>query len=436
MTLSGPAIENASPEELATMPLPDTYRAAYVSRDDVAIFKDSTDKDVRRSLRVGEVPLVELAPDEALIAVMASSINYNTIWSAIFEPIPTFYFLYQFAQAGGWYTRHDQPYHVLGSDAAGIVLRVGDAVSRWSPGDRVVVYPGWVDLEDPIIQVDGALGKANRAWGFETNFGGLARLAVVKGTQLMPKPKQLTWEEAACNSLCAMTAYRMLVSPRAAQFKQGDIVLIWGATGGLGSYAVQYVRNGGGFSVGVVSSDRKADLLEQLGCDLVIRRDRIEAGLTGVDLGKAVGRQIRETFGEDPHIVFEHVGQQTFDASVYLVRTGGAVVTCGSSSGYAHHFDNRHLWMRFKRIVGSHGANYQEAFEANRLIAHGRIIPALSRVFTLDEVADATREVQLNRHVGKVGILCLAEKEGLGIEDAERRAATGEERLRLFRQYA
>jgi crotonyl-CoA reductase len=301
----------------------------------------------------------------------------------------------------------------------------------------VVVQPGWIDGQDPISQVDGVLSEHQRAWGFETNFGGLAIFALVKATQVMAKPRHLTWEEAACNSLCAVTAYRMLVSPRGVQFKQGDIVLVWGATGGLGSYAVQFIRNGGGIAVGVVGSKEKASLLEELGCDVVLRRDELGLdGLAGVELGRAVGKEIRRHLGEDPHIAFDHVGEKTFGASVYVVRAGGSVVTCGSSTGYQHEFDNRHLWMKVKRIIGSHGSNSQEAWEANRLIAQGKILPALSKVYRLDEVAEAAREVQLNRHVGKVGVLCLAEREGLGIEDPELRAAIGEERLTLFRKFA
>ncbi|HXC46125.1 MAG TPA: zinc-binding dehydrogenase, partial [Solirubrobacteraceae bacterium] len=146
--------------------------------------------------------------------------------------------------------------------------------------------------------------------------------------------------------------------------------------------------------------------------------------------------EIRRHFGEDPHIVFEHVGRQTFGASVYLVRRGGTVITCGSSSGYRHEYDNRRLWMRVKRVIGSHAANWQEAWEANRLIQRGAIMPTLSKVFPLEQVGEAVREVQLNSHVGKVGVLCLAEREGLGVEDAELRASIGEDRLRLFRETA
>ncbi len=424
-------------ERLLGDELPASYLAAHLSREDEEIFKDTRDKDVRRSIRVGEVPMPELAPDEVLVAVMASAINYNTVWSATFEPISTFRFLERLASTGGWDARHNLPYHVIGSDAAGVVVRVGVGVRRWSVGDRVAVSPGWTDDQDPLSFRDPLLSDNSRAWGFETNFGGLAHFAVAKANQMMPKPAHLTWEEAACNALCAGTAYRMLVSQNAVQFKQGDIVLIWGATGGLGSYAVQFVRNGGGIAVGVVGSERKARLLEELGCDVVLRRDLLELdGLSDSRKGKLIGAEIRRAVGEDPHIVFDHVGRETFGVSVYVLRPGGSVVTCGSSTGYKHEFDNRYLWMKVKRIIGSHGAGWQELWEANRLIAQGRIVPTLSKVYPLEQVGEAAREVQLNRHVGKVGVLCLAEREGLGIEDPELRASIGEERLRLFREPA
>jgi crotonyl-CoA reductase len=424
-------------ERLLDGELPATYKAAYLAREDEEMFKDAEEKDVRRSIRVGDVPTPELAPDEVLVAVMASAINYNTVWSAVFEPISTFRFLEHHARHGSWDARHNQPYHVIGSDAAGIVVRTGVGVRRWAVGDRVVVAPAWVDDDDPLTYTDALMSDRLRAWGFETNFGGLAHLAVTKANQLLPKPRHLTWEEAACNSLCAGTAYRMLVSPRALQFKQGDIVLVWGATGGLGAYAIQFIRNGGGIAIGVVGSERKAQLLERLGCDLVLRRDLLELdGLSVQAKGKRIGTEIRRALGEDPHIVFDYVGRETFGISVYLARPGGSVVTCGSSTGYTHEFDNRYLWMRVKRIIGSHGANWPEAWEANRLISQGRILPTLSKVYPLEQVGEAAREVQLNRHVGKVGVLCLAEREGLGVEDPELRAAVGEERLRLFREFA
>ncbi|WP_328338865.1 crotonyl-CoA carboxylase/reductase [Streptomyces violaceus] len=435
--LSEAVIAGADAAALESLPLPDHFPAACVRADDVSMFEGVEDKDVRKSLSVWDVPMPELAPDEALIAVMASAINYNTVWTAMFEPLPTFQFLREMGKAGGWQARHDLRYHIVGSDASGVIVRTGSSVRRWKVGDHVSISPAYVDEQDPDTHHDGMLGLGQKAWGFETNFGGLAHYAVVRASQLMPKPPALTWEEAAVNPLCASTAYRMLVSDRGARMKQGDIVLVWGATGGLGSYAVQLVRNGGGVPVGVVNSDEKARLLRSLGCDAVINRQEVLGGddtlLRRPEGWKKMGRAVRDAVGEDPHIVFEHVGKATFAASVFLARRGGTVVTCGSSTGYEHTYDNRYLWMRLKRIIGSHGANLHEQCEVNRLITMGSVVPALSKTYPLAEVGAAARVVQTNQHIGKVGVLCLAPRPDLGVTDPEARARMGEERLRLFR---
>jgi crotonyl-CoA reductase len=438
-SLSAAIAAGAPPEELSNAELPSEYLAAHLRVEDSGMFRGVTDKDVRKSLRVGPVPMPELAPDEVLIGVQASAINFNTVWSAIFEPLPTFKFLAQYGKQEGWAARHDQPYHVVGSDAAGVVVRTGSGVRRWKVGDRVVVNPIQTDPEEPEAQADALLGE-HRAWGFETNFGALAEFAVARASQLMPKPAHLTWEEAAVNPLCSGTAYRMLVGDRGARIKQGDVVLIWGAAGGLGAYAVQLVKNGGGIPVGVVGSGAKAEFVRRLGCDVVI--DRAELGLTDrtaddpaetVKVGKRLGGIIRRETGEDPHVVFEHTGRATFGVSVFVVRRGGSVVTCGSSSGYRHSYDNRYLWMRLKRVIGSHASNLHEATECNRLIGMGRIMPALSALHPLADVAEAARRVQTNSHFGKVGVLCQAARPGLGITDPELRARIGEDRLNAAR---
>ena len=428
--LSDAVLAGASPNELARAPLPEEYMAAHLRVEDTDMFRDVPDKDVRKSLRVGPVPMPELAPDEVLVAIMASSINYNTVWSATFEPIPTFQFLRQYAKRGGWAARHALPHHVLGSDGAGVIVRVGSGVRRWQVGAHVVVSAACVDDQEAATQEDGMLGDEQFAWGFETNFGGLAHFAVARASQLIPKPAHLTWEEAACTTACGGTVYRMLVGAHGARMKQGDVVLIWGAAGGLGTYAIQLVNNGGGISVGVVGTAEREKAARKLGCTVVL--NRTEIGLTadgGLVSAKRLGTAIRREVGEDPHIAFEHVGSATFDTSLFVVRRGGVVVTCGSSSGYRHQFDNRHLWMKLKRVIGSHVANLQEQWEFNRLVALGRIMPTLSVVHPLSEVGEATRLVQTGNHVGKVGVLCLVPAVGLGVTDPELRARIGADRL-------
>lgn len=435
---------DASSEDFAALALPESYRAAYVRAEDTEMFegKESWEKDPRESLIVDEVPLPEMAPDEVVIAVMASSINFNTVWTSIFEPLPTFGFLKRLGRESEWGARHDLPYHIVGSDASAVVLRVGSAVRNWKPGDRVVLHCNHVDDQDPSAHEDSMLATNQRIWGFETNFGGLADLALVKANQLMPKPAHLTWEEAAVNGLCASTSYRMLVGGNAARMKQGDSVLIWGATGGLGGYAVQLVLNGGGVPVGVVSSPDKAELLNQLGCEAVIDRKAEAYNFWSdehtQDEGewRRFGKQIRGLIGDDPDIVFEHPGRQTMGASVFAAKRGGTVVTCAATSGFMIEYDNRHLWMKLKRIVSSHFANYREAWDMNRLIDLGAIQPILSATYKLEDIGEASYQVHHNLHEGKLGILCLAPEEGQGISDPEKRARIGEDKITAFARHA
>jgi crotonyl-CoA reductase len=438
------AIEaGASGDELASLPLPESYRAAFVRREDAGMFEGiaSADKDPRKSLHIGEVPLPEIAPDEAVVAVMASSINFNTVWTSIFEPLPTFGFLDRLGKESVWGKRHALPYHIVGSDASGVVLRTGSAVRNWKPGDRVTVHCNVVDDQDPSAHNDSMLSTTQRIWGFETNFGGLADLTIVKANQLMPKPTHLTWEESAVNALCNSTSYRMLVGDHAARMKQGDTVLIWGATGGIGGYATQYVLNGGGTPVGIVSSEKKVALLNELGCEAVIDRKAegyrfwSDEHTQDESEWRRFGKKIRSLSGDDPDIVFEHIGRQTMGASIFACKRGGTVVTCAATSGYMVEFDNRHFWMKLKRLVASHFANYAEAWAANRLIDQGRIQPLLSAVHPLEEVGAAALKIHRNEHEGKIGILCLAPTEGLGIDDPAKRERIGEDKITIFRRY-
>ena len=432
----------ASGEEIGSLPIPESYRAAFVRREDVGMFEglESADKDPRASIHVDEVATPELAPDEVYLAVMASSINFNSVWTSIFEPLPTFGFLDRLARESEWAERHALDHHVIGSDASGVVLKVGSAVRNWKPGDRVTVHCNFVDDQDPTAHDDSMLAANQRIWGFESNFGGLADLSIVKANQLMPKPSHLSWEEAAVNALCSSTSYRMLVSDNGARMKQGDSVLIWGATGGIGGYAVQYVLNGGGTPIGVVSSPERAELLNRMGCEAVIDR-RAEGYQFWSDEytqdeseWRRLGKKVRElNDGEDVDIVFEHPGRSTMGASIFAVKRAGTVVSCAATSGYMVEFDNRHFWMKLKRLIGSHFANYHEAYEANRLLDKGMIHPIMSDVFDLAHVGDATLAMHRNEAEGKLGVLCLAPAEGLGIDDPEKRARIGEDKITVFR---
>ncbi len=212
--------------------------------------------------------------------------------------------------------------------------------------------------------------------------------------------------------------------------KQGDTVLIWGASGGLGSYATQFALNGGAIPVCVVSSPQKAEICRRMGAELII--DRSAEGYRfwkdehtqDPREWKRFGARIRElTGGDDPDIVFEHPGRETFGASVYVTRKGGTIVTCASTSGYEHSYDNRYLWMNLKRIIGSHFANYRESFEANRLIDKGLIHPTLSKVYPLAETGQAAHG-RAHATATRARSACSRSPraEGLGVTDPEKRA--------------
>src|SRR3954464_8448129 len=420
-----------SQETYAAIEIPSTYRGATVHKDEVGMFEGiaTRDKDPRKSLHIDEVPVPDLAPGEALVAVMASAINYNTVWTSIFEPVSTFGFLERYGRISPLAKRHDLSYHVVGSDLAGVVLKTGLGVHSWNPGDEVVAHCLSVELESPDGHDDTMLDPEQRIWGFETNFGGLAHIALVKSNQLMPKPDHLTWEEAASPGLVNCTAYRQLVSKNGGDMKQGDNVLVWGASGGLGGFATQYALNGGANPVCVVSNAEKAAIARSMGAEMVINRSEEgyqfwkDEHTQDPKEWKRFGAKIRElTGGEDIDIVFEHPGRETFGASVYVTRKGGTITTCASTSGYMHEYDNRYLWMNLKRIISSHFANYRESWEANRLIAKGMIHPTLSKSYSLADTGQATYDVHRNLHQGKVGVLCLSPQEGLGVRDSETRA--------------
>jgi len=361
------------------------------------------------------------------------------VWTSIFEPMSTFGFLKRLGKESVWGARHDQPFHVVGSDAAGVVLRVGSAVRMWRPGDAVTVHCNHVDDQDPTAHDDSMLAANQRIWGYETNYGGLGEVSVVKANQLMPKPAHLTWEEAAVNALTNSTSYRMLVSPNGAQMTQGQTVLIWGAGGGIGAYACQYVLNGGGTPIGVVSNPERAAILHDLGVEHVIDRKAEDFNFWTDDHTqdpgewRRFGKRIRELVGKDPEIVFEHPGRSTMGASVFVCARGGTIVTCAATTGFMLEYDNRYLWMNQKRLQGCHFANYREAYEANRLVCEGKIHPVLSAVFAFEDVAEAVTQVHRNEHEGKLGVLVLAPEEGLGVTDPDMRERLLDQ-ITLFRR--
>ncbi len=392
---------DAEPGELpATM-------AAWVIRQE----REGEPKD---AFQIEEIEVPEPKAFEVIVRVMAAGVNFNNVWASLGEPVSVF----------GYADHPEYGHHIGGSDASGVVWKVGPGVTRWKVGDEVVIHCNQTSYEDPEVHgLDPMAAPSQKIWGYETTWGSFAQFTKVQAQQLLPKPKSLTWEEAASYGLTYFTAYRMLFNR--AQIQAGQKVLIWGAAGGLGVFATQLVKAAGGESVGVVSSDEKGELVKQLGAKDYINRSEF-AGMmrTGKEtpeeekerfkVSRAFAKRVKEILGESPDIVFEHVGAATFPTSVFTVKTFGKVVICGATSGYTLDFDVRYLWMRQKEIIGSHFANAWECTKANALIDQGLIRPVLWKTMPFEDVAHAHQLMHENKHAGKISVLVGAESEGLG----------------------
>jgi crotonyl-CoA carboxylase/reductase len=329
---------------------------------------------------------------------------------------------------------HKNPYHVAGSDASGIVWAVGSKVKRWKVGDEVVVHCNQDDGDDEECNGgDPMFSPSQRIWGYETPDGSFAQFARVQDRQLMHRPRHLTWEESGCYVLTLATAYRMLFGHRPHILRPGHNVLVWGSSGGLGSMAVQLISTAGANAIGVISDETKRDFVMQLGAKGVVNRSEFRCWgampkVNGPDYGdymkecRKFGAAIWQITGKgnDVDFVFEHPGEATFPVSCFVVKRGGMVVFCAGTTGYNITFDARFVWMRQKRIQGSHFANLLQASQANQLVVERRIDPCMSEVFSWSDIPRAHTKMWKNQHKpGNMAVLVQAKRPGLhSLDDA------------------
>ncbi len=383
--------------------LPDSM-AAWVIREE-------RQGEPLEAFQIEEIEVPEPGAFEVVVRVMAAGVNFNNVWAALGKPVSVFRY-------------HDEDHHIGGSDASGIVWKVGEGVTRWKPGDEVVLHCNQASYEDVEVHgLDPLAAPSQKIWGYETTWGSFAQFCKVQAQQCLPKPGHLSWEEAASYGLTYFTAYRMLIDQ--AKIQAGDRVLIWGGAGGLGVFAVQLCRLAGADCVGVVSSAQKGELCKSLGASAFIDRNEFagmmrkggeddEQEAARAKESRRFAKHVRELLGAPPDVVFEHVGRATFPTSVLTVKPFGKIVICGATSGYQLDFDVRYLWMRQKQIIGSHFANAYEATRANELIESGKIQPVLWKTMNFDGVAEAHQSMYKNEHQGKIAILVGAEAEGHG----------------------
>lgn len=369
--------------------------------------------DTAMQVEVVETPTLD--SHEVLVFVMAAGVNYNGVWAALGVPISPF-------------DGHDKPYHITGSDASGIVWAVGDRVTRWKVGDEVVVHCNQDDGDDEECNGgDPMFSPSQRIWGYETPDGSFAQFTNVQAQQLMPRPQHLTWEESACYTLTLATAYRMLFGHHPHELKPGQNVLVWGASGGLGSYAIQLINTAGANAVAVISDEDKRDFVLGLGAKGVINRKDFQCWgqlpKVGTEEYKAwfsevrkFGKAIWDITGKGVNVdmVFEHPGESTFPVSTFVCKKGGMVVICAGTTGFNLTMDARYLWMHQKRVQGSHFAHLKQASAANRLMIERRLDPCMSEVFPWEQIPDGHMKMMRNEHKpGNMAVLVSAPVTGL-----------------------
>ncbi len=374
-----------------------------------------------QAMQMEVVPTWELDSHEVLVLVMAAGVNYNGVWACLGQPVSTI-------------DIHKNPYQVAGSDAAGVVWAVGSKVKRWKVGDEVVIHCNQDDGDDEECNGgDPMLSPSQRNWGYETPDGSFGQFTRVQDRQLMPRPKHLTWEESACYTLTLATSYRMLFGHRPHVLRPGHNVLVWGASGGIGSMAIQLCATSGANAIGVISDEDKREFVLSLGAKGVINRKDFncwgEMPGVGTDDYQAwvqevrkFGKAIWDTTGKGVNVdfVFEHPGEATFPVSVFVVKRGGMVVICAGTTGYKLTLDARYLWMHQKRVQGSHFANLMQASQANKLVLERRIDPCMSEVFPWHDIPKAHMRMWRNEHrPGNMAVLVNAPHGGLRtFEDA------------------
>ena len=379
--------------------------------------------DPRTAFQVEEIDVPQPKPHEVLIGVMAAGINYNNVWAARGTPID----VVAIRQRAG------EPYdfHIGGSDVSGIVYAVGDAVDHIVIGAEVVVHHGHWHLDDPWIKAgkDPMLAPSAGIWGYDTNFGSFGQFCVAQAHQVLPKASRLTWEEAAAPTLVGTTAYRMLFGWAGNVLKDGDVVLVWGGSGGLGGQAIQLAKVHGARAVAVVSDDERGAYCKRLGAVGYINRRQFShwgvpphwtdnTGQREWMAGcRAFGKALWDALGErrNADIVFEHPGEATIPTSIFVCEAGGMVVICAGTTGYSAAVDLRYHWVRQKRLQGSHGTNDAQAAAYNQLICDGKIDPCLGQVYTFADIGQAHYDMEQGEAVfgNRVALVGVPEP-GLG----------------------
>jgi NADPH:quinone reductase-like Zn-dependent oxidoreductase len=324
-------------------------------------------------LEYTDAPVPTIKANEVLVEVKACALNHLDVWAraglpGIEIPLP----------------------HILGNDIAGVVREVGDLVSWVHAGDEVMLQPGVScgHCEECLSGRDN-LCRDYDILGYRRD-GGYAELVAAPGVNVIPKPKNLAWEEAAALPLVTLTAWHMLVTRAGVQ--PGEDVLIHAAGSGVGSVGIQVAKLRGARVIATASSDQKLAKAKDLGADEVVN-------YTSDDWPKEVKR-LTNRKGVD--VVFEHTGAATWPGSIASLKSNGRLVTCGATSGFAAQTDIRQIFYRHLTILGSFMGSKAELLAAMKFIENGKIRAVVDKILPLTEARRAHELMEDRAQFGKL----------------------------------
>jgi len=319
-------------------------------------------------LKYCEFPKPKPQKGEALIRVKACGLNRLDIW----------------LRSG---KRSIAMPHIPGSDVAGVIEDI-NGESTLEKGQEVVVNPA-IPCGNCSRCKSGESCELVIIFGAKTQ-GGYAEYVPVPIAQIYPKPKNLSFMEAAAFPLTFLTAWHMLVGR--ANLKKEETVFIWGASGGLGSSAIQIAKHLGAIVIAAAKSNEDAAGIRKIGADhtVVYTKENV------VDAVK----KIIQGIGVD--VVFESVGEKTWSKTLAMLRPFGRVVIAGTTSGDKGTQDLSEVYVRQLSILGARMGTKKEFEKVLELMNSGQIKPIIDQVFPLAKAAEAQRRLEEYKHIGKI----------------------------------
>jgi NADPH:quinone reductase-like Zn-dependent oxidoreductase len=324
-------------------------------------------------LRLADVAEPSIGPHEVLVRVRACALNHLDLWirrgmPGIEIPMP----------------------HILGSDIAGEIAKVGEGVTQFRAGDRIVLAPG-ISCGVCVHCLAGrdSFCRQYTLLGYMVD-GGYAEFVKAPAANVFPIPQDLTFEQAAAVPLVFLTAWHMLVTR--ANLKPDEDVLVLGGGSGVGSAAIQIAKVTGARVIATSRSEDKLAKIKSLGADEVLL-------LSGQEFAKDV-RRLTNKRGVD--VVFEHVGEATWPESIKSLATGGRLVTCGATTGFDGKIDIRILFTRQLSILGSYMGSKSELIPVLDLVSRGVLKPVIDTVLPLERAAEAHTRLERGEQFGKI----------------------------------